>query len=143
MLMGEPPGLVPGGPGDRHDPHHCQNGRRPAAREWRLKSPQRAKMISEAELASAEHGEDGERVARRERGVQPAEGFDVDAVDHDDKVGLETVAFEDFAPALVRVAEEREGVADGPALADDEVALAAPEEVPEIGEELSFDRHRP
>ena len=48
LLMGEPPGLVPGGPGDRHDPHLCQNGQRPAAREWRLKSPQRTRMIPEA-----------------------------------------------------------------------------------------------
>jgi hypothetical protein len=48
LLMGEPPGLVPGGPGDRHDPHLCQNGRRPAAREWRSKSPQRTETIPEA-----------------------------------------------------------------------------------------------
>ena len=103
----------------------------------------RAKMIPEAELAAAEHGEDGERVARRERRLEPVEGFDVDTVDHDDEVGLEAVAFENFAPALTRVAEKGQGVADGPALGDGDVALAAPKKVPKISEELSFDRHRP
>ena len=73
LLMGEPPGLVPGGPGDRHDPHLCQNGRRPAAREWRLKSPQRAKMIPEAypppsmgKMASVSPGESTVSSPRRD-----------------------------------------------------------------------------
>ncbi len=66
----------------------------------------------------------------------------MDAVDHDDEVGLETVAFEDFTPAFTGVAEEGQGVADGRPFADDDVALATPEKVPEICEELSFDRHR-
>ena len=36
LLLGEPPGLVPGGPGDRHGPHCCQNGLRPPANDLKV-----------------------------------------------------------------------------------------------------------
>jgi len=36
LLMGEPPGQVPGGPGDRHGPHCCQNGLRPPANDLKV-----------------------------------------------------------------------------------------------------------